>query len=96
MVLHFAKAAETASEVFHAARSRAMVNRRSRKGVTDQIIVAAAATLESIEPVSGRTVQRVWRLAVEAWLAENRVITLSQSQRSVTHFSEENVSLSLR
>jgi len=29
-------------------------------------------------------------------LPENRVITLSQSQRGVTHFSEENVSLSLR
>ena len=66
------------------------------KEVTDQIIVAAAATLECIEPVTGRIVQRAWRLAIEAWLAENRVITLSQSQRTVTHFSEENVSLSLR
>ena len=42
------------------------------------------------------TSQKAWRLAIEAWLAENRVITLSQSQRTVTHFSEENVSLSLR
>ena len=64
--------------------------------MTDQIIVAAAAALECIEPVTGRTVQRAWCLAVEAQLAENRVITLSQSQRTVTHFSEENVSLSLR
>ena len=85
----------TACEVFHAARSRAMVNRRRRKEVTDQIIVAAAAALECVEHVNSRTVQRAWRLAIEAWLAENRVITLSQSQRGVTHFSEENVSLSL-
>ena len=73
-----------------------MVNRRGRKEVTDRIIVAAAAALECIEPVIGRTVQRAWRLAIEAWLAENRFITLSQSQRGVGRLSEESVSLSLR
>ena len=64
--------------------------------MTVQIIVAAAAALECIEPVTGRTVQRAWRLAIDARFAANRVITLPQSQRSVIHFSENNVSLSLR
>ena len=73
-----------------------MVIDRRRKEVTDQIIVAAAAALERIEPVPGLTVRRAWRLAVAACLAQNRVITLSQSQRSVTHSSEEDVSLSFR
>ena len=85
-----------ACQVFRAARSRAMVNRRGRKEVTDRIIVAAAAGLECIEQANSCTVQRAWRLTVEARLAENRVIALSQSQRSVTHFSEEDVSLSFR
>jgi len=69
---------------------------QGRKEVTDRIIVAAPAALECMEPANGRIFQRAWCPGVEAWLVENRVITLSQSQQGVAHFSEENVSLSLR
>ena len=48
-----------------------MVNRRGRKEVTDQIIVAAAARSKAA------------RLALEARFVELRGITLVQSQRSV-------------
>jgi hypothetical protein len=81
-----------ACQVFHADPHRAMVDRNARKEVTDQLIVVTAKALESIEKPNRRAVQRAWRLAVEAWLVENNVITLSRNQASVTRFSEKSVS----
>jgi len=81
-----------ACQVFHAAPRRAMVDRNTRKEVTDQLIAVTAEALENIEKPNRRTVQRAWRLAVEAWLVENNVITLSRNQESVTHFPGKNVS----
>jgi hypothetical protein len=80
----------TSCEVLRTAPRSAMVNINRRKEVTDEIIAVAVEAILAMDDVGLRTVRKVWRLAIEQWMLDHRVATVSNSNRSVTHFSAKN------
>jgi len=66
-------------------------SRLRRKEAIERVVAMFVAELDMISRYTRRTVDAVWRHAVEMWLLQENIIAVSQP-RSVTHFSVKSVS----
>ena len=62
-------------ELFLPGRKRAIVSRRQRKEVAEELVKMAVVALVEIEEPTKRDAQKAWRRAVEEWLLDNGYVT---------------------
>lgn len=61
--------------------------RRDRKKIYDRIVALATETLVRIGETGHRAEQAAWRMAVETWLQENGLITISRNGKVLPYFN---------
>ena len=81
---------QTACAVFTSSRGQGMVDRRQRKGVTDELIVLAGEFLDSCSARGNQQERaaKAWRLAVFSWLLAHRAIAVSYNRVSPTSYAQ--------
>lgn len=62
-------------------------NKRQRKEIFDRIVAMAAETLSKIGKTGHRAEQAAWRMAIETWLQENGLITVSRNGKVLPYFA---------
>jgi len=60
--------------------------RRQRKEIYDRLVVMATEALVKIGKTGHRVEQAAWRMAVESWLQESKLITVSQNGKVLPYF----------
>ena len=61
-------------------------NRRQRKAIFEQLVAMTAETLAKIGKTGHREEQAAWRMAIESWLQENGLITITQDGKVLPYF----------
>ena len=61
-------------------------SRDIRRQIFDRLVAVAAETLAKIGKTGHRVEQAAWRMAVESWLQENNLITITQNGKVLPYF----------